>query len=200
MCECERALYRQRRKLEPKCWGRGNGGSVRGQDGELDFWNEASGENGEAKHACKQACSLLLSNTPFSLRSTQQVAYGIHRMKRQKLRSTINVQENIFSSKYAEEEEKVSLLNFKICKLCSQENWVANKKRRLYKQEATGQNKLHFRSGEMARWLREGAVLTEEHDSVPTVRSDCSHLVVTPVLGCLMVCTYVHMPAHRHVI
>lgn len=43
-------------------------------------------------------------------------------MKRQKLRSTINVEENIFSSKYAEEEEKVSLLNFKICKLCSQVN------------------------------------------------------------------------------
>lgn len=45
----------------------------------------------------------------------------------------------------------------------------------------------------MARWLREGAVLTEDHDSVPTVRSGCAHLAVTPVLGCLMVCTYVHM-------
>lgn len=150
MCECERALYRQRKKLEPKCWGRGNGGSVRGQGGELDFWNEASGENWEAKHACKQACSLLLSNTPFSLRSTQQVAYGIHRIKRQKLRTTINVEENIFSSKYAEEEEKVSLLNFKICKLCSQVNWVANKKKDFTNKKLL--DKINSTSG-VGRWL-----------------------------------------------
>lgn len=52
----------------------------------------------------------------------------------------------------------------------------------------------------MAQWLREGAVLTENHGSVPTVRLGCSHLVVTPVLGCLMVCTHVHMPSHRPVI
>lgn len=157
MCECEHALYRQRRKLlpekgrnlEPKCWERGNGGSVRGQDGELDFWNEASGENGEAKHACKQACSLLLSNTPFSLWSTQQVAYGIHRLKRQKLCTTINVEENIFSSIYAE-EEKVSLLNFKICKLCSQVNWVANKKKDFTNKKLL--DKINSTSG-VGRWL-----------------------------------------------
>lgn len=44
------------------------------------------------------------------------------------LHTPIKVEENILPSKYAEEEEKVSLLKFKICRLYSQLNWVTNER------------------------------------------------------------------------